>query len=571
MASAADFVEELRETIASGEAPIITGNSSDIYSTSEFPVPARLPQLIALANARDERRAVLYSLGRGAVRFTAPGTEAAPIKLPGGRVTMGDALPALLDAAMTCSDPILVIIDHASSLVPAGPHSAAPSQEQAVVLETLQHTVTEPSFTASGHGLVLIARGEIHQRLSQSAGFRTVRVPLPDAEDLERMLELVRKRAQDEPQRYSALEEDVSDAEAAAACKGLRCDDLVNLSRQAAVRRRSVTFDDLNRRKAITLEREARGTLRQLRTGMTLDDVAALAHVKRYIRELLQSDNAWPGSILLAGPPGVGKTFVVAAIARELRRHLLMFHRIRAMWFGESEANQTLAFDVIRDLSPNVVMIDEADQELGARSTGPSADGGTSGRLLANLLTFTGDGGPKDVLFCMTSNRPDLLDTANLSRVQVVPILHPTPSDIVELLPTLARQADRRLDEDVDVQALSRHPKLRLTSARHLTRILARAATLSDLKSSRGSSIAQAQLVQGIDDYIPHTDSNMEELMALSALELTTFQTLMPWTVGKGQMTEVPAYVTPLLDPTGALDQDLLRGRLVELRARVGR
>ena len=72
---------------------------------------------------------------------------------------MGDAVPALLDAATSCAEPVLVVVDYASSLVPAAAHSVAPNQEQAVVLETLLHVVIEPSCSASGHALVLIARG----------------------------------------------------------------------------------------------------------------------------------------------------------------------------------------------------------------------------------------------------------------------------------------------------------------------------------------------------------------------------------------------------------------------------
>ncbi len=151
-----------------------------------------------------------------------------------------------------------------------------------------------------------------------------------------------------------------------------------------------------------------------------------------------------------------------------------------------------------------------------------------------------------------------------------MPILHPTPSDIVELLPTLATQLDRVLARDVKLNLVAASEKLRLTSARHLARILGRAATLADLDAGRGSPITHGHVVAAIDDYTPHMRPDMEELMALRALELTSFHSLMPWSVSRGSSeSEVPYYVTPLLDGSGALDESALQARIAELRARV--
>ena len=564
------FVEELRQTAAAGEAAIITGNTTDIYATEEFPIPVRLCQLVAVAHVQGGLSAVRYSVGSGATLFTAPGTPPASIPLPGRDIAAGDAVPDILEATLVSPDRMLIIIDHASAIVPPLGFGHPPTLEQSVILEALQHTALEPSFSANGNVLVLIARGEINRTLVESGGFRTIRMPLPDAEDLERTFGLVGARAVQVPERYAALEDDATVQDAADEARGLRNDDIVIVSRQAAAAGRPMTRTDLNRRKSITIEREARGTLRQLDTGVSLDDVAALAHVKRFLSERVRS-GVWPPSILLAGPPGVGKTFVVRAIAAELRRHLLEFHAIRSKWLGESEANQTTAFAVIEDLAPNVVLIDEVDQQLGQRSTGESADGGTSERLLASMWSFTGDGtGRPGVLFCMTSNRPDLLDAANLDRVEVIPILHPTPADIVELLPAIAAQSARTFAPDVRLVDIASNDKLRLTSARHLGRILGRAATLADLEAGRGSAIAHQQLIAAIDDYSPQTQPDMEELMALRALTLTNFDSLLPWRCGTGSTAgRMPYYVEGLVDGTGRVDKVALQAKVETLRGRI--
>jgi hypothetical protein len=473
----------------------------------------------------------------------------------------------------TQARPIALILDHADLLVPAAPAGVVPLPEQAIVLEALQRAAVDPRLDAIGHAVVLIARsGDVHRAVLDASGFRTVRVPLPDTETLQDALDLLEKRASDQPDRYAPLASDLTVAAAVRASSGLRVDDLVRASRQAAARRTSVGSAELGKRKAASIERQARGVLRLHPEGRTLDDVAGLAHIRRYVAERTTS-GTWPQSLLFNGPPGVGKTFVVRAIASRLGRPAVAFHLVRSPWVGETEANTARALEVIDTLAPIVVHIDEADRAIGERTTGPSADGGTSERFQAALWEFTGEGAARpDVLFCLTTNRADLLDEAQRSRVEVIPILHPTPRDVAQLLPALARQLGRRLDDDLDVYAVARHPKLRITSARHLLRILGRAVTLAHLQAGqRTAPIAHGHLIAAIDDYLPHTNPLEEELMALTALSRTSFRSLLPWVAAEdeGLPREVPYYVEPLLDAVGNLDQDRLRARLAELADQV--
>jgi hypothetical protein len=556
----------LRAAAAAGEAAVVTGNTGDVFVTSDLPDALRLPQLVASVHDAAGRAPVLYSPGAGACALTPPGGRPPAIRLPGRDMTPGDALPQLLDAVTCHTAPVAVIVDHADLLVPALPAGTTPSLAQAVVLETLQRAAIDPRFDAGGHALVLISRGgEVHRALLEASGFTTVRAPLPDREDLQLALDRIQERAAAQPDRYAPLTPGVTVEAAAAAGRGLRVDDYVRAAREAAASGRTVGLEDVGARKAAGIERVARGTLRQHPNGRTLADVAGLPHIRRYVDERLLS-GAWPPGILLAGPPGVGKTFVVRAIAAALGRPAVAFHLVRSPWVGETEANTARALSIIDELAPLVVHIDEADRSLGGRrSDGPSGDSGTSERFQAALWEFTGEGASRpDVLFCLTTNRTDLLDEAQHSRVEIIPILHPTRSEISELLPALARQLGRELDPGIDLGEVARHPRLRMTTARHLLRILGRAATLADLAPGGQARISHGQLVAAIDDYLPQTDQTGEELMALTALARTSFRSLLPWAAAG----EAPPYVEPLLAADGTLDEELLRARIEQLSSR---
>jgi AAA+ superfamily predicted ATPase len=463
---------------------------------------------------------------------------------------------------------VAVILDHIDLVIPAMGGGATPSLEQSVVLEALQRCAIDPIFDSRRHALVLIARtGEIHRSILEAAGFRAVRAPAPDSQDLEAAAQMLEERAFQDPTRFARLGGDVTTQAVAREGRGLRIDDLLRASREAAAAGAPVDSVDLRKRKSASIERQAGRTLRLHAEGRTLDDVAGLPHVRRFVDERMRSGH-WPPIILLAGPPGVGKTFVVRAIAAALRWPAVSFHLVRSPWVGETEINTARALATIDELKPVVVHIDEVDQAQGQRSTGGSADGGTSERFQASLWEFTGEGTRPGVLFCLTTNRTDLLDSADRSRAQVIPIIHPTPREVAQLLPALASQLGRDLDRDLDLDVVAAHAKLQLTSARHLLRILERAATLADIANGdHATAIGMQQIEDAIDDYMPHTDELEEELMGLGALSRTSFRSLLPWIAAEeaGLPREVPAYVAPLLDDNGDLNPQRLRERIDQL------
>src|SRR5258708_10596847 len=86
-----------------------------------------------------------------------------------------------------------------------------------------------------------------------------------------------------------------------------------------------------------------------------------------------------PNGLLLAGPPGTGKTIIAEALARESGFNLVKMRNIQDKWIGSSERNLGLVTNLLKDLHPSIVFADEIDQALVRRDNGQSG-GGCGGR-----------------------------------------------------------------------------------------------------------------------------------------------------------------------------------------------
>lgn len=122
--------------------------------------------------------------------------------------------------------------------------------------------------------------------------------------------------------------------------------------------------------------------------------------------------------LLLAGPPGTGKTMTAAALAGELKFPLftVLLHGLITKFFGETATKLRMIFDAIRT-TRGVYLFDEIDALAGARTS--SNDVGEARRVLNSFLQFLEeDPGPS--LVVATTNVPELLDSAILRRFDLV-------------------------------------------------------------------------------------------------------------------------------------------------------
>ena len=119
-----------------------------------------------------------------------------------------------------------------------------------------------------------------------------------------------------------------------------------------------------------------------------------------------------PTGLLLAGPPGTGKTSVAKVLAAQAN---CSFYPISgadviSKWVGESERNIRQLFERARANRPSIVFIDEIDAIAGSRGQVETHDSHVN-QLLAEI---DGVSGQRGVFVVGATNRPDQLDPALL-------------------------------------------------------------------------------------------------------------------------------------------------------------
>jgi transitional endoplasmic reticulum ATPase len=119
-----------------------------------------------------------------------------------------------------------------------------------------------------------------------------------------------------------------------------------------------------------------------------------------------------PTGLLLAGPPGTGKTTVAKVLAAQAHASFYPVSGADVMskWVGESEGNIRRLFERARENRPSIVFIDEIDALAGRRGGLETHDSHVN-QLLAEIDGVTGQRG---VFVIGATNRPDQLDPAIL-------------------------------------------------------------------------------------------------------------------------------------------------------------
>jgi len=231
-------------------------------------------------------------------------------------------------------------------------------------------------------------------------------------------------------------------------------------------------------------------------TGFGFEKVANLTEVKQRLTEAViwpitrperfeQLGIDPPKGILLHGPPGTGKTFVVKALAHEAGSAFFAVKGAELLdkYVGESERAVRDVFNRARDAAPSIIFFDEFDALAPVRGGNSS---GVSDRVVASLLTeIDGVADRGRVAVIAATNRKDLIDGALLRAGRF-------ESHIELGLPeTSARRAllgitDVALADDVDLDELAeRTDGLSFADLTGVLREAALAALRSDETATR--------------------------------------------------------------------------------------
>ena len=158
------------------------------------------------------------------------------------------------------------------------------------------------------------------------------------------------------------------------------------------------------------------GLLEYVDIDFTLDDVAGLQNLKRWLGK---RNNSWlaeaaaygvssPKGVMMTGVPGCGKSLTAKAIAAAWELPLLRLDigRVFSGLVGSSEQNMRAAIRTAVASAPCVLWIDEIEKGFSGVSGG--GDSGTSSRVFGSFLTWMQEK-TEPVFVIATSNSVDTL------------------------------------------------------------------------------------------------------------------------------------------------------------------
>ncbi|MGC4866809.1 AAA family ATPase [Micromonospora sp. DT53] len=275
--------------------------------------------------------------------------------------------------------------------------------------------------------------------------------------------------------RQVPLADDVRLDDVAARTPGFVAADLAALVREAGVRAAlrqksaetpTVSMADFTAAREVVRPTTMASSTLDL-ASVTLDDVGGLDEVKQTLTESVLWPLTYPDTfarlgvqpprgVLLYGPPGCGKTYLVTALAGSGRANVLSVKgaELLSKWVGESERAVRELFRRAREAAPTLIFLDEVDALAPVR--GQATDGGTTDRVVAALLTeLDGVETLRNVVVVGATNRPDLVDPALLRPGRLERLVYVPPPDgpaRAEILRAASRQVP--LAPDVDLSAL---------------------------------------------------------------------------------------------------------------------
>jgi SpoVK/Ycf46/Vps4 family AAA+-type ATPase len=257
--------------------------------------------------------------------------------------------------------------------------------------------------------------------------FHVIDHELPDEAELLEILDgVVTEGAGDDEEEDEEAIKELTDADKksiAKAALGLTRMQAEGAFSSSIVEHKQVLASEVWRSKATILNRDGLVELRESNLGFK--DIGGLHGFKSFLNQLMQYDplqdedpDAMYKGVVAVGPPGVGKSLMAYCVGNENNIPTLLANPGNLMnkWVGDTEKNTRKFFQIIKRMSPCVVVLDEIGQTM------PKGDGGegseVSSRMLGTFLTQLND--IRDpVLWFFTSNDVEKMHEAFLRAERV--------------------------------------------------------------------------------------------------------------------------------------------------------
>src|SRR6266581_1907439 len=422
---------------------------------------------------------------------------------------------------------IAVILDFAETIAPAGDGSSMGSEDRNTIV-ILKRWAQNLNFLRADVTICLIAENlsELNQGIVQNPGVAAIRIPHPGESE---RLEFIQSQLTEITLPAGS---DVSDVTLSKLTAGLKRVQLQSLICYAYENRQPMTLKFLMQRKKDLIEAESGGLLEFVQSRFDLSTVAGHEPAKKKLRDAASAlrtgrTDVLPMGYVICGPVGTGKTFLITCFAGEVGIPAVMLKNFRSMWQGQTEGNLERVLHLLKAMSPIVVIVDEADAQLGDRNN--SGDSGVGNRVFAQIAQFMGNTELRGkVLWFLLTCRPDLLpvDLKRQGRAEEhIALFYPeTPEERLALLRAMQRKIGMKaFPEDIEKSFLNRAGGL---SGADIEAVLVRSHMRSSLQNK---AVVDAQdLEAALEDFIPPYYPTEIDLQNMVAVLECTSKSLLP-------------------------------------------
>ena len=420
-----------------------------------------------------------------------------------------------------------LVIDFAETIVPAGDISSM-SAEDRNSLVILKRWARNPDLLNADVTICLVSENqiEVNQGIVQQPGVASISIPLPEYSE---RLDFIRAQLKKQPLPAGS---DVGDESLAKLGAGLKRVQLQSLIAHAVQNRQPLTMKALSEHKKELIEAESGGLLEFVQSRFDLSFVAGNDQAKRKLQDAataIQAGNTdvLPMGYVICGPVGTGKTFITTCFAGEIGIPAVTLKNFRSMWQGVTEGNLERVLNLLKAMCPIAVIVDEADAQLGDRSS--SGDSGVGNRVFAQIAQFMGNTELRGkVIWFLLTCRPDLLpvDLKRQGRAEEhIALFYP---DTTEERLALLRAMQRKISMppfpgDVETFFLEHSGSL---SGADIEAVLVRSHMRSSLQHK--ALVDTEDLKAALEDFIPPYYPTEIDLQNLVAVLECTSKSLLP-------------------------------------------
>jgi len=523
---------------------LICGNVRDLVPLPGSDRTEFVPIEDFLSNALFGQRDIVLHYDRGGLSFGSPDAQAdfrraleGYDSFHGSNYAQG-GLPRSTDAVLNLLDNYLrlriaegrkigLVIDFAETVIPAGDISSMSSEDRNSLV-ILKRWARNPTFLNADITICLVSenRTEVNQGIVQHPGVSCLSVPLPDYDE---RLDFIRAELKNQA---LAAGSEVTDESLAKLGAGLRRVQLQGLISYSVQNRQALTLKVLSERKRELIEAESAGLLEFVQSRFDMSFVAGNDQAKRKLQDAAAAIRAGntdvlPMGYVICGPVGTGKTFIATCFAGEVGIPAVTLKNFRSMWQGQTEGNLERALGLLKAMCPIVVIVDEADAQLGDRSS--SGDSGVSNRVFAQIAQFMGNTELRGrVIWFLLTCRPDLLpvDLKRQGRAEEhIALFYPeTTDERLALLHAMQRKVGMpSFPAEVEKLFLERSSGL---SGADIEAVLVRSHMRSALQKKAG--VDEDDLKAALEDFIPPYYPTEIDLQNIVAVLECTSRSLLP-------------------------------------------